>query len=628
MADSSPLLNRRQIRLVLVSLVVAVFMSSLNQTVIGTAMRTIADDLGGLSMQAWVTTAFLIASTVGTPIYGKLSDVFGRRPLLLAAMAIFAVGTVLSSFSTDMLQLAAFRAVQGLGAGGLMSLPLAVLGDVLSPRERAKYQGLFMAVFGVSSVAGPLIGGLFAGIDTLLGLDGWRWVFLFNLPLTALAAWLASRHLRLPRRHGTARIDWAGSVFVVLVVVPLILVAEQGSHWGWTSPAAIISYAIVLVATIAFVLVERRMRDDALIPLHLFASPSFSIAVGLSVLIGFGMFSVMTTLPLYMQVVQELSPTLAGLALLPQIGAQLLASIAMGFVLARLGRTKWVIVGGTALLLASFVLLSTMRWDDPIWGLFLPMAMFGAALGGLLQALTLTIQGAVEPRDLGVATASSSFFRSIGGTFGTGITFSVLFGTLPDTVLTGLRSPEHAAGIAAATADRAVVADPANARILEVVQGPDAQARLALNGDTSFLLGADDRLVAPFLWAFNESMTLGYWFGVAVLAGALLLALFLPDRPLGEKSALQQLHDRGEIVPPAEAGAAPTGRIRTVFEAERAERRRRGLSTGPIDLPGGAVARPGGAVDRPDGGARRRDPGEGAPGIDRPGGDAQPPARE
>lgn len=653
MTASSPLPSRRQIRLVLLSLVVAVFMSSLNQTVIGTAMKTIADDLGGLSLQAWVTTAFLIAMTVGTPIYGKLSDVFGRRPLLLVAMGIFALGTVLSSFAGDMIQLAAFRAVQGLGAGGLMSLPLAILGDVLSPRERAKYQGMFMAVFGVSAVAGPLIGGLFAGIDTLLGIEGWRWVFLFNLPLTALAAWLAWRFLRLPRAHGRARIDWAGSVLVVLIVVPLILVAEQGAHWGWTSTPSIVSYAIVAVSLVAFIVVERRMGEDGLIPLHLFSSPSFSITVGLSVLVGFGMFSAMTTLPLYMQVVQQLSPTTAGLALLPQIGAQLLASLVMGFVLSRIGRTKWVVVVGVAVMLASFVLLSTMRYDDPTWRLFLPMALFGASLGALLQALTLTLQSAVEPRDLGVATAASAFFRQIGGTLGTGITFSMLFGTLLQTIPQGLAQPAIARDVSAAVADRAVQGAPANARILELVQGPAERAALALNGDTSFLQGADDRLVAPFLWAFNESMTLAYWFGVAVLVAALLLSLFLPDRPLGEKSALQELHDRGEIVPPAEAGSAPTGPIGTIFEAERAERRRKGLPTGPIDLPGGEVPRPGGAVDRgaergaggsvdeaAERGAGRADargadaprerPGEqpADPPAERPGADAQPPHRE
>lgn len=610
MSDPAPLLTRRQIRLILLSLVAALFMASLNQTVIGTAMKTIADDLGGLSMQAWVTTAFLIASTVGTPIYGKLSDVFGRRPLLLVSMLVFTVGTTLSAFAGDMVQLAAFRAVQGLGAGGLMSLPLAVIGDVLSPRERAKYQGLFMSVFGVSSVAGPLIGGMFAGIDELLGIDGWRWVFLINLPLSALAAWLAWRNLRLPVRHGEARIDWAGSVLVVLVVVPLILVAEQGAHWGWTSPPALIAYAVILVSLVAFIAVELRMREDALIPLHLFTVPSFSITVGISVLVGFGMFSVMTTLPLYMQVVQRLSPTIAGLALLPQIGAQLLVSMAMGFVLARLGRTKWVIVGGVAVLLASFVLLSTMRFDDPTWRLFLPMALFGAALGALLQALTLTIQSAVPPRDLGVATSAGAFFRSIGGTFGTGITFSVLFGTLLTTIPQGLREPELAAGIEGALRDRAVAIAPANERILQLVQGPPARAATALNGDTSFLYGADERLVAPFLWAFNESTTLAYWFGVAVLAGALVLALLLPDLPLGEKSGLQQMQERGEIVPPSEAGAAPTGSITTIFEAERADRAARGLPTGPIDLP------------EPPGGRGRS-------GEQRPsGGGTQPPSRE
>lgn len=556
------MLSRTAIRFVLLSLVACMFLSSLNQTVVGTAMKTIADDLGGLALQAWVTTAFLIAMTVSTPIYGKLSDVFGRRPLVLASMIVFTLGSTLCSFSTDMVQLAAFRAVQGLGAGGLMSLPLAVIGDVLSPRERAKYQGLFMSVFGVTSVAGPLIGGLFAGIDTLLGLDGWRWVFLINLPLAALAFFLCWRFLRLPLRAGRVRIDWWGTVLVVLVVVPLILVAEQGARWGWTSPLAVGCYVTILVAFVLFLFVEQRMGEDAIIPLHLFKNRTFAMVVVLSVLVGYGMFSVMTTLPLYLQVVQQLAPTTAGLALLPQIFAQLLSSMAIGFLLAKLGRTKGVLVAGVTLLLIAFALLSTMRFDDPAWRVYLPMVLFGVALGVLLQSLTLSLQTAVDPRDMGVATASSTFFRSIGGTFGTGITFSMLFGTLETTIPASLARPELASGIAAARQDAAVTADPANSRILGLLGGPVGTAAEALNGDTTFLRGADARLAAPFLDAFNESMTLAYWLGLAVLGGALVLALFLPDQRLGSRSGLEQLREREQVIPPSEAGSAPTGTIR------------------------------------------------------------------
>lgn len=393
---TSQILTKRSIHLVLLSIVVSMFLSALNQTVVGTAMRTIADELGGLSLQAWVTTAFLIASTVSTPIYGKLSDVLGRRPLLLGAIVIFALVSLLSTFSQDMIQLAAFRAVQGLGAGGLMSLPLAILADMFAPKERARYQGLFMAAFGAASVAGPLIGGLFAGMDELLWISGWRWVFLIN--------------------------------------VPLILVAEQGAYWGWTSVPALVCYVVVLAALVAFIFMERHMGRDALIPLRLFSSRAFTIAVLLSVFVGFGMFSLMTTLPLYIQVVMELDPTTAGLAQLPLILSQLLTSSIIGFVYARLGRAKWVVVACLALLTVAFGILATLHYNDPLWKLYLPMVLFGAALGGLLQGLTLVLQNSVDATEMGVATSASSFFRSIGGTLGTGITFSLLFGTLTQTI--------------------------------------------------------------------------------------------------------------------------------------------------------------------------------------------------
>jgi EmrB/QacA subfamily drug resistance transporter len=529
------------------SIVVSMFLSALNQTIVGTAMRTIADELGGLSLQAWVTTAFLIASTVSTPIYGKLSDVLGRRPLMLAAIVIFATGSVLSSFSQDMIQLAAFRAVQGLGAGGLMSLPLAILADMFAPKERARYQGLFMAAFGVASVAGPLIGGLFAGMTELLWIPGWRWVFLINVPLISIAFVLVSRFLHLPRKRAAPRIDYGGATLVALIVVPLILVAEQGAYWGWASVASISCYAIVAVAFVAFVFVERHMGRDALIPLRLFASRAFTISVLLSVLVGFAMFSVMTTLPLYIQVVMELSPTNAGLAQLPLIGSQLITSSVIGFVYARLNRAKWVVVACLVLLTVAFAVLGTLHYNDPLWKLYLPMVLFGASLGGLLQGLTLVLQNSVDASEMGVATSASSFFRSIGGTLGTGITFSLLFGTLTQTIPAALRSPQHAGPVADALAEHGKTPDTANARIVELLEGPSQQAAAAMNGDTSFLIGSDDRLVAPFIDAFNNSLVFGYWLALVMVAAALVLSLALPNTRFRTASALQELHQRGDL---------------------------------------------------------------------------------
>src|SRR6478735_4061202 len=234
---SEPIMGQRQIKLVMFALMAGMFLAALDQTVVGTAIRTIGDDLHGLSQQAWVTTAYLIVSTISTPIYGKLSDIFGRRPLFIFAIVVFVIGSILATFSTSMLQLAAFRAVQGLGAGGLMSMPLAIMGDILAPRERAKYQGYFLAVFGISSLLGPLIGGLFAGADEILGIAGWRWVFLINVPIGLVALGIVLRFLHIPKhpRH-SVRIDWFGAAFVIMALVPLLLVAEQGRTWGWGSP--------------------------------------------------------------------------------------------------------------------------------------------------------------------------------------------------------------------------------------------------------------------------------------------------------------------------------------------------------------------------------------------------------
>ncbi|MEO7123335.1 MAG: MFS transporter, partial [Lacisediminihabitans sp.] len=220
-------MSHRQIMLVIFGLMAGMFLSALDQTVVGTAIRTIGDDLHGLSLQAWVTTAYLIVSTISTPIYGKLSDIFGRRPLFVFAIGIFIIGSIMSSFSTSMVELAGFRALQGLGAGGLMSMPLAIMGDMLAPRERAKYQGYFLAVFGVSSVLGPLIGGLFAGTDQILWIAGWRWVFLINVPIGIAALGMVFKFLHLPKIHGTSvRIDWWGATAVIVALVPLLLIAE------------------------------------------------------------------------------------------------------------------------------------------------------------------------------------------------------------------------------------------------------------------------------------------------------------------------------------------------------------------------------------------------------------------
>ena len=539
-------MTRRQIMLVIVGLMFAMFLSSLSQTVVGTAMRTIADDLHGLDQQAWVVTAFLITSTVVTPIYGKLSDIFGRRPLFIFAIILFLIGSIASSFSQSMIMLAAFRALQGLGAGGLMSLPLAIMADVLSPRERAKYQGYFLAIFGVSSVLGPLIGGLFAGVSSFAGIEGWRWVFLFNLPIGIVALWMVSRFLHLPKHSGSARIDWWGATTIVLAVVPLLLVAEQGATWGWTSPGALICYAVGGVSAVVFVLIQRAMGPDALIPLALFRSSTFAMATIIGVFVGIAMFSGMMMIPFVLQIVHHLDPTQAGLAMIPMVGGMMLTSIGSGQVISRTGRYRMFPILGTATMSIALGLLALLQYDSPFWLLLLGQLMFGLGLGQLLQTLTIASQNSVEPRDMGVATSSATFFRQLGGTGGTAAVFALLYGRLPTTLPEAFADAGHQAEMNAALSDPTVLADPANSRILDVLQNP-ADIGHSLNSDSSFLTGADPRLAAPFLDGFAQATAAAFWLALVVSIIAFALSLFFKTPPLRETSALQQAldNDRG-----------------------------------------------------------------------------------
>ena len=597
LADAGGLMTKRQINLVIIGLMAAMFLSSLNQTVVGTSMRTIADDLDGQALQAWVTTAFLIVSTVSTPIYGKLSDIFGRRPLFIIAIVIFLAGSILSTFADSMYMLAVFRAVQGLGAGGLMALPLTVMGDILAPRERAKYQGYFLAVFGISSVIGPLIGGLFAGADQILFLDGWRWVFLINIPvgIAALAVILAFLHLP----HHAARkvrIDWWGVVTVILAIVPLLLVAEQGREWGWSSPGAIACYVIGGAGIISFILIERLMGDDALIPIKLFHSPTFSMATVLGVLVGFGMFGAMMSIPLYLQLVNGATPTEAGLLMVPMIVGLMISSIVSGQIISRTGRYKVFPIIGTAMLAGAFFYLTFSTYDKPVIFTMGAMLLAGLGLGQLMQTLTIASQNAVGPRDIGVATSSATFFRQIGGTLGVAIIFSVLFSVLPGAIGDSFKNKDLLTDALDAALNPAVATAQNNAEIMDAVYTPivsQVTAQLpagidlsddatragvvdqivanidelpsgsaggglsnSLDGDTSFLNDADDALRAPLVNGFANATVAVFWTAFAVVLLAFLLSFFLKPTPLREKSAMQEAADERSAQAELETEAA------------------------------------------------------------------------
>ncbi len=574
-APSAPSLTHRQIITILIGLLLGMFLAALDQTIIASSIRTIADDLQGLSQQAWATTAYLITSTIATPLYGKLSDIYGRKPFFLAAITIFVVGSVLCAFAASMTWLAIFRGVQGIGAGGLFSLALAIIGDIVPPRERARYQGYFLAVFGTSSVLGPVVGGFFAGADTILGVDGWRWVFLVNVPLGLLALVVVSRVLSMEHHRVDHRIDWLGAVLLSVTLVPLLLLAEQGREWGWTSLGSIACTAIGLGGLVGFLLAERAAGDEALLPLRLFRNRTVAVGSILNTIVGMGMFGILAGLPLYLQIVRGASPTEAGLLLLPLTAGIMTGSIVSGQLISRTGRYKIFPVVGAVLLTVGAFAFSRIGVDTPMWTTMVIMVVFGLGLGGNMQPLILAVQNAVDPREMGVATSSATFFRQVGGTLGTAVFLSILFSTAGDNIRKAFEEIVPTRDFQAALNDPAVVADPANAPVLQLLQSgqePGAGATGVLS-DSSFLDDLDERLARPFLVGFSDSMDLVFLVGACILALAIVVVGFLPEVELRTSSGLDQARkdreDRADAArtereerderDAADAGAAASG---------------------------------------------------------------------
>ncbi|MFI1072702.1 MFS transporter [Streptomyces puniciscabiei] len=554
-------LTHRQIMTILSGLMLGMFLAALDQTIVSTSIRTIADDLHGLSSQAWVTTAYLITSTISTPLYGKLSDLYGRKPFFLAAITIFIAGSAACSFATSMTELSAFRAFQGIGAGGLMSLALAIIGDIVPPRERARYQGYMLAMFGSSSVLGPLIGGFLAGRSSILAIAGWRWVFLVNVPVGIIALFVVAKVLNLPHTRREHRIDWWGALTIAIGVVPLLLVAEQGQSWGWTSTKAYVCYGVGAVGLVVWVLVERAMGEEALIPMRLFRSAVFSKMSLLSVLIGMGMFGGMMMVPLYLQIVKGVSPTKSGLMMLPLMVGMIAGTIVVGRIIQKTGRYKVFPVIGTLLLIAATLLFHyRVQWDSPLPETMAYMALFGIGLSGCMQILTLAVQNAVEPKDMGVATASATFFRQMGGTAGTAVFLSVLFSTVGDKISSAFRAAYGTPAFQAALHDPAVRHNPANAPVLEMFKHPAAGggSGSGVLDDSSFIQHLDPRLAQPFKVGFTDSMQLVFLIAAAVMALGFLVAVWTKEVPLRKVSGLEA-RAAEENAGAAPEPAAPTG---------------------------------------------------------------------
>lgn len=460
-ASAAPVLNRQQIRLLMIGLMTGMLLAALDQTIVGTALPTIVGELGGINHYSWVVTAYLLASTASTPLYGKMADLYGRRPVFLFSIGTFLLGSLLAGLSQNMTQLIVTRGIQGLGAGGLLTLAFTIISDVVSPRERGRYQGLFGAVFGISSVAGPLVGGYFAETD-------WRWIFYINVPLAILAIVVCYHVMRLiPFERRDHAIDWLGAGLLVAGVSCLLLALSWGGNeYAWGSGVIIGLFVAGAVLAVLFVLQEARVAEPIL-PLRLFRSATFALANSAGFVLGLVMFGSIIFIPLYLQIVKGASPTRSGLLMLPMMTGIIVTSVLTGRAMSRIGRYKWFPVAGSVTLLVGMLLFTQLKVGTSLWLAFAFMVVIGVGLGLCMQSLVLAVQNAVSVRDLGAGTSSATFFRSLGGSFGVAILGAVLStrlaGGLSDRLPGAIAQlpPQQQAQVAASGGTNISINDPA-----------------------------------------------------------------------------------------------------------------------------------------------------------------------
>ncbi|MFJ1673800.1 MFS transporter [Streptomyces sp. NPDC088251] len=492
--------STRSVMVAIGALLLGMLLAALDQTIVSTALPTIVSDLGGLEHLSWVVTAYLLASTAATPLWGKLGDQYGRKKLFQSAIVIFLIGSALCGIAQNMPQLIGFRALQGLGGGGLMVLSMAIVGDLVAPRERGKYQGLFGAVFGAASVLGPLLGGLFT--EHL----SWRWVFYVNLPVGVVALLVIAAALHIPVHRTKHTIDYLGTFLIASVATCLVLVASLGgTTWAWGSAQSIGLAVLSVLLLIAFVRVERR-ADEPVIPLELFRTRTFTLVAVISFVVGFAMFGAMTYLPTFLQVVHHITPTLSGVHMLPMVVGLLLTSTLSGQIVSRTGRWKVFPIAGTGVTTIGLLLLHRLTETSSTAKMSIYFFVFGAGLGLVMQVLVLVVQNAVTYEDLGVATSGATFFRSIGASFGVAVFGTIFTNRLTDKLtaaLTGRTLPPRVSAQGLAADPRAI------GQLPPALRSPVLHAYSTSITDV-FLYAAPVVLVAfAFAWFLKEDRLRG-----------------------------------------------------------------------------------------------------------------------